>query len=63
MLSDAEFYQKMRLAEANKNLYTEEYLRFTLYSSLADNPKIYFGEKLPDIFKDMVPINNTLPFP
>jgi len=63
MLSDAEYYQTMRLAEANKNLYTEEFLRYTLYSSLSNNPKIFFGEKLPEIFKDLMPKNNTLPFP
>jgi len=63
MRSDAEFYQIVRSSEANKQLYTEEFLRFTLYSSLEKNAKNFFGEKLPEIFVDMFPVNNTISFP
>jgi len=63
MRSDAEYYQIVRSAEANKQLYTEEFLRFSLYSSIEKNVKIFFGEKLPEIYIDMFPVNNTLSFP
>jgi regulator of protease activity HflC (stomatin/prohibitin superfamily) len=63
MLTDAEYYQRMRIAEANRGLYSEDYLRYVLYSSLANNAKIFFGENLPDIFSDLVPLNSSIPFP
>jgi len=63
MLSDADYYQKMRIAEANQELYTDQYLRYILYASLANNSKIFFGEKLPQIFSDLVPPSSTIPFP
>jgi len=63
MLSDAEYYQKIRIAEANQEMYTDEYLRYVLYSSLANNVKTFYGEKLPQIFANLVPINSTIPFP
>jgi len=63
MLSDADHYTRLRIAETNNGLYTDEYLRFTLYSSLANNAKIFFGEKLPQIFSDLFPFNSTIPFP
>jgi len=63
MQSDADHYQVIRLAEANLNLYTEEYLRNVLYTSLANNHKIFFGEKLPEIFMDLMPVNNNVTFP
>lgn len=34
------------------SLYSEEYLRYVLYTSLANNTKIYFGDKIPTIFTD-----------
>jgi len=63
MLSDADYYTKIKIAEANQELYSNEYLRYILYSSLANNAKIFFGEKIPEIFSDLVPINSTIPFP
>jgi len=52
--ADASHYDLTRRAEANKLLYTEEFLRYVLYTSLANNTKIYFGEKIPTIFLDFV---------
>jgi len=63
MLSDAEHYHKIRVAEANQELYSDQYLRFVLYTSLANNVKIFYGEKLPQIFADLLPINSSIPFP
>jgi len=61
MLSDADYYQKIRIAEANQELYSDQYLRYILYSSLANNSKIFFGEKLAEIFSD--PSTKSIPFP
>jgi len=48
--TDSHFYDVTKTAEANKHLYTPEYLKALLYRSLANNTKIYFGEKIPGIF-------------
>jgi len=53
--TDAHFYEITKKAEAQKLLYTDEYLRYVLYTSLANNTKIYFGEKIPQIFLDFLP--------
>jgi len=45
MRSDAEYYKMTRVAEANKELYTTEYLRYTLYSSLEKKCQNIFLEK------------------
>jgi len=47
---DAEYYRVVHLAQANKFLFTEKYLRFILYKSLANNTSIYFGGKIPTMF-------------
>jgi regulator of protease activity HflC (stomatin/prohibitin superfamily) len=48
--SDAEHYELVRRAEGQKELYTDAYLRYVLYSSLANNTKIFFGEKIPTMW-------------
>jgi len=53
-VADAGHYELTKRAEANKLLYTEEFLRYVLYTSLANNTKIYFGEKIPTIFIDFL---------
>jgi regulator of protease activity HflC (stomatin/prohibitin superfamily) len=49
---DAEFYRITKTAEANKETFTEKYLRYILYKSLSNNTTIYFGEKIPQILLD-----------
>jgi hypothetical protein len=44
-------------------LYTPEFLRALLYKSLANNTKIYFGEKIPGIYAGMVADLDKLPLP
>jgi len=61
--TDSYFYQITKQAEANKLLYTEEYLRALLYQSLANNTKIFFGEKIPSIFLDLIPKSDKIGFP
>jgi len=64
-LADSEFYSITKAAEANQAKYTPEFLRFVLYSSLANNTKIYFGEKIPGIFASLIPEDSMkkIPFP
>lgn len=61
--ADAEYYRLTKQAEAHQKLYTENYLRYILYTSLSNNTKIYFGEKIPSIFMDLLPKNSQIPFP
>jgi len=49
---DGEFYRISKIAEANKHMFTEQYLRYVLYKSLANNTTIYFGGKIPQMFLD-----------
>jgi len=42
-------------AQANALKLTPEYLRMVLYQALANNTKIYFGEKIPQMFLDWAP--------
>jgi len=46
-LADAEYYMTMKKAEANKLLFTAEYLEFMRYQHIASNTKIYFGDRIP----------------
>ncbi|KAF0684352.1 Aste57867_23665 [Aphanomyces stellatus] len=48
--ADAEYYKAMREAEANSARLTPEFLEYTRILSLTNNTKIYFGEKIPNIF-------------
>jgi len=63
--TDAETYQIEQTAVANQKKYTEEYLRYVLYTSLTNNMKVYFGEKLPNIFVDFLTRESKekIPFP
>ena len=45
--SDAEFYKVERQAAANKVLLTPEYLEMKRSDALAQNLKVYYGDKLP----------------
>jgi len=47
---DSDFYRVNKLAESNKYLFTEFYLRYVLYKSLSNNTTIYFGGKIPNMF-------------
>lgn len=58
-MADAEHYELTQRAQANKLLYSEEYLRYVLYTSLANNTKIFFGEKIPSIFVDLLPKDDS----
>ncbi|CAL8468589.1 g8129 [Coccomyxa elongata] len=53
MLADSEFYRTTREAEANKAKLTPEYLQLAFMQAIANNTKLYFGEKLPNMLLDL----------
>jgi len=61
--TDSYYYEITKTAEANKLLYTPEFLRALLYKSLANNTKIYFGEKIPGIYAGLLHDADKLPLP
>jgi len=48
--TDAEFYKIQKQAEANRLLFTQEYLELKKYEAAATNRKVYFGPQLPNIY-------------
>jgi len=51
-MADAEYYKSEKEAEANKLKLTQEYLELVKYQSIGQNTKIYFGDKIPQMFID-----------
>lgn len=51
-LADADFYRVLKEAEANKLMLTPEYLELKFIEAIADNTKIFFGEKVPNMILD-----------
>ena len=49
--ADAALYWATKEAEANAKKLTPQFLQYTLLTSLANNTKIYFGEKIPTMFR------------
>jgi regulator of protease activity HflC (stomatin/prohibitin superfamily) len=47
--ADAAFYHSQKKAEANRDLFTPEYIQYTFAQALANNTKVYFGNKIPSI--------------
>lgn len=50
--ADAELYRAQKEAEANRLRLTPELLQLETARALANNTKIYFGEKIPSMFVD-----------
>lgn len=50
--SEADFFTKKQLADANKLLLTKEYLEMKKFEAIASNNKIYFGTDIPNMFLD-----------
>lgn len=48
--TDAEFYKVQKQAEANKLLFTPEYLELKKYEATASNRKVYFGPQIPNMY-------------
>lgn len=48
--SDAVYYKQVKEAEANEKLLTPAFLEHMRTLSIANNTKIFFGEKIPNMF-------------
>lgn len=51
-LTDAEHYRVIKEAEANSFKLTEQYLELKFIEAIANNTKIFFGDKLPQMVLD-----------
>lgn len=50
--ADAAFYRATKEAEANQIRLTPEYIRLEAVRALANNTKVFWGEKLPSLYTD-----------
>ncbi|MQM02363.1 hypothetical protein Taro_035125 [Colocasia esculenta] len=59
-LADASFYRVMKEAEANKLRLTPEYLELKFIEAIANNSKIFFGDRVPKMIFDQRLLGNFL---
>ncbi|CAA7393441.1 unnamed protein product [Spirodela intermedia] len=59
-LADASFYRAMREAEANRLKLTPEFLELKFIEAIANNSKIFFGDKVPKMIFDQRLLGNFL---
>ncbi|XP_015588269.1 erlin-2-B [Cephus cinctus] len=48
--AEGEYYQLKKQAEANKALFSKEYIELKKYESLMQNAKVYYGQDIPKMF-------------
>merc|ERR1711998_626809 len=58
--ADATYYSAMKEAEANKLKYTPEYIQVPALHSIANNTKMFFGERIPQMFMDKMGVAGEL---
>ncbi|XP_020220684.1 erlin-2-B [Cajanus cajan] len=59
-LADADFYRVIKEAEANKLKLTPEFLQLKFIEAIANNTKIFFGDKVPNMILDQRLLGNLL---
>ncbi|XP_050238945.1 uncharacterized protein LOC130014534 isoform X2 [Mercurialis annua] len=59
-LADAAFYRVLKEAEANKLKLTSEFLELKFIEAIANNTKIFFGDKIPNMVFDQRLLGNML---
>ncbi|KAK4598754.1 hypothetical protein RGQ29_015988 [Quercus rubra] len=59
-LANAYFYRVLKEAEANKLKLTPQFLELKFVEAIANNTKIFFGEKIPSMFLDQRLLGNFL---
>ncbi|KAM3203390.1 erlin-2-B [Capsicum annuum] len=59
-LADASYYRTMKEAEANKLKLTPEFLELRFIEAIANNSKIFFGNKVPNMVLDQRLLGNFL---
>ncbi|KAG0561557.1 hypothetical protein KC19_9G073000 [Ceratodon purpureus] len=57
-LADANFYRVMKEADANKLKLTPQFLELKFIEAIANNSKMFFGEKLPNMVLDQRLLGN-----
>ncbi|XP_010259731.1 PREDICTED: erlin-2-B-like [Nelumbo nucifera] len=60
ILADANYYRVMKEAEANKLKLTPQYLELKFIDAIANNSKIFFGDKVPNMLFDQRLLGNFL---
>ncbi|KAK0573384.1 hypothetical protein LWI29_007310 [Acer saccharum] len=58
--ADADFYRLVKEAEANKLKLTPQFLELRFIEAIADNTKIFFGDKVPNMIFDQRLLGNFL---
>ncbi|KHN20517.1 Erlin-2 [Glycine soja] len=59
-LADADFYRVIKEAEANRLKLTPEFLQLKFIQAIANNTKIFFGDKVPNMILDQRLLGNLL---
>ncbi|MCO5569955.1 hypothetical protein L7F22_023669 [Adiantum nelumboides] len=59
-LADANFYRVLKEAEANKLKLTPQFLELKFIEAIANNTKMYFGDKIPGMVMDQRLLGNFL---
>lgn len=59
-LADANFYRTIKEAEANKLMLTPQFLELKFIEAIANNSKIYYGNKVPNMVVDQRLLGNFL---
>ncbi|XP_047316086.1 erlin-2-B [Impatiens glandulifera] len=59
-LADANYYRALREAEANKLMITPQFLELKFIEAIANNTKIFFGDKVPNMIFDQRLLGNFL---
>ncbi|KAK7317936.1 hypothetical protein RJT34_02577 [Clitoria ternatea] len=59
-LADADFYRVIKEAEANRLKLTPEFLQLKFIEAIANNTKIFFGDKVPNMIFDQRLLGNLL---
>jgi len=54
VLADADFYRVQKVAEANRLLFTQEYIQLASIQSISNTTKVYFGPSLNNMFLEFV---------
>ncbi|PRQ40659.1 putative Band 7 domain-containing protein [Rosa chinensis] len=59
-VADADFYKVMKEAEANRLKLTPQFLELKFIEAIADNTKVFFGDKVPNMVLDQRLLGNFL---
>ncbi|TKY58942.1 Erlin-1 protein [Spatholobus suberectus] len=59
-LADADFYRVIKEAEANRLKLTPEFLQLKFIEAIANNTKIFFGDKIPNMILDQGLLGNFI---